>query len=60
MKSWTIDDTSRLKKIIDRLYAEDGKYICRVIYRDPLKGIYIKLLLIYVFILRGSVVAAVD
>jgi len=51
MKSLTIDDTSRLKKIIYSLPAEDGKYICRIIYRDPFKGIYIKLLLIYVLIL---------
>ena len=51
MKSWTADNSNRLKKIIDRLSAEDGKYICRVIYRDPFTDIYSILLIIYVFIL---------
>jgi len=51
MKSWTVDNSNKLKKIIDRLSPEDGKYICRVIYRDPLTGVYSNLLIIYVFIL---------
>ena len=51
MKSWTVDKRNKLKKILGRLSAEDGKYICRVIYRDPLTDIYKKLLIIYVFII---------
>jgi Concanavalin A-like lectin/glucanases superfamily/VanZ like family len=43
--------TNKLKNILDRLSPEDGEYICRFIYRDPFKGVYLKLLLIYVFIL---------
>ena len=57
MKSWTVDDTSRLKKIIDRLSAEDGKYICRAIYRDPLSHIYLKLNRFTVFMPSGMPLA---
>ena len=31
------DRDKRLKKILNRLSTEDGKYICRLIYSDPLK-----------------------
>ena len=51
MKYWTDDNSSKLKKIIDRLSVEDGKHICRVICRDPFIDIYSILLVIYVFIL---------
>jgi len=51
MKSWTVDNSNRLKKIIGRLSTEDGKYICRVVYRDPFTDIYSVLLIIYIFIL---------
>ena len=53
MKSGRTDDTNRLKKIVDRLSAEDGKYICSVIYKDPFTDIYPMLLVIYIFILGG-------
>ena len=45
------ENTNRLKKIVDRLSPEDGKYICSVVYRDPLTDIYPILSIIYVFIL---------
>lgn len=45
------DNSNRLKHIIDRLSPEDGKYICKVIYRDPFSNIYSILLILYVFIL---------
>ena len=47
------DRDNRLKKILRGLSAEDGKYICRLIYSDPLAGIYWMLLIIYFFILSG-------
>ncbi|MFC1880779.1 LamG-like jellyroll fold domain-containing protein [Thermodesulfobacteriota bacterium] len=47
------DNTNRLKKIVDRLSPEDGKYICRVIYKDPFTDTYPILLIIYIFILGG-------
>jgi hypothetical protein len=53
MKSCSVEDTKKLKKIIDKLSVQDGKYICRVIYGDRLADIYTKLLIIYVFILGG-------
>ena len=43
----------RLRNILNKLPAEDGKYICRFIYSDPLAGIYWLLLIIYVCILAG-------
>lgn len=46
-----VDNTNRLKKIVDRLSTEDEKYICRVICRDPFTDIYSILLATYVFIL---------
>jgi VanZ family protein len=60
MKSWTHDTIDRLKTIIDSLSAEDGKFICRVIYRDPLKNIYSILLIIYAFILGISLLWPFD
>jgi VanZ family protein len=51
LKSWTTEETGRLKKIIEKLSPEDGEFIWRIIHRDPLKGIYIKLMLIYVLLL---------
>jgi hypothetical protein len=53
MKSWTNNNCNRLKKIIDRLSAENGRYICRLIHRDLFKDIYPILIIIYVFILGG-------
>ena len=53
MKSWTVDNSNRLKKIIGKLSTEDGKYICRIIYRDPFTDIYSILLILYVFLLGG-------
>ena len=47
------DRDIRLKKILHRLSIEDGRYICKLIYSDPLAGIYWLLLLIYVCILAG-------
>ena len=47
------DRDKRLKKILNKLPAEDGKYICRLIYSDPLAGIYWLLLITYVCILAG-------
>ena len=47
------DRDQRLKKILNKLSTEDGKYICRLIYSDPLAGIYWLLLIIYVCILAG-------
>jgi len=46
-------DSNRLKKILDKLSDEDGKYICEVIYRDPFTDIYKKLFFVYVLILGG-------
>jgi VanZ family protein len=43
----------RLKTILNKLSAEDGKQICRLIYSDPLAGIYWLLLIVYVCILAG-------
>jgi VanZ family protein len=45
------DNTNRLKKIVERLSPEEGKYICRAVYRDPLTNIYWMLLIIYVCIM---------
>ena len=47
------DRDKRLKKILNRLSTEDGKYICRLIYSDPLAGIYGLLLMIYICILAA-------
>jgi hypothetical protein len=47
------DRDNKLKKILQRLPVEDGKYICRLIYSDPLAGIYWLLLIIYVCILAA-------
>ena len=69
MKSWTADNgytmnsndrDDRLKKILHRLPIEDGKYICRLIYSDPLKDIYWLLLIIYVLILAGFILWPFD
>ena len=60
MKSWTYDTINRLRKIVSKLSTEDGKFICRVIYRDPLTGIYSILLIIYVFILGSSLLWPFD
>lgn len=60
MKSWTHGTINRLKKIIDRLPAEDGKFISRVIYRDPLTDAYSILLIIYAFILASSLLWPFD
>ena len=53
MKFRAIENNNRLIKIISELSDEDGKYICRVIHRDHLADISLKLLIIYVFILGG-------
>jgi len=53
MKNWTGENCNRLKRIIERISIEDGKYICRIIYKDPFTDIYSILLIIYVFILGG-------
>jgi len=45
------DNINRLKKIVKKISAEDGKYICKVIYEDPLSDIYPILLILYVIIL---------
>jgi hypothetical protein len=47
------DRDKRLKKILNKLSVEDAKYICRMIYSDPLAGIYWLLLFIYICILAG-------
>ena len=47
------ENTNRLKKIVDKLSPEDGKYICRVIYKDQFTDTYPILLIIYIFILGG-------
>ena len=47
------DRDNRLKKILSKLSTEDGKHICRLIYSDPLAGIYWLLLIVYVCILAG-------
>jgi VanZ family protein len=54
------DRDNRLKKILHRLPIEDGKYICRLIYSDPLKDIYWVLLIIYVLILAGFILWPFD
>ena len=43
----------RLRNILNNLSTEDGKLICRLIYSDPLAGVYWLLLIIYVCILAG-------
>ena len=53
MKFWTVGGSIRLKKIINSLSIEDGKYICRLIYSDPFTDIYSILLILYVFVLGG-------
>jgi hypothetical protein len=53
MKSRKVDDTGRLSKIIDRLSPEDGKYICKIFFRDPFTDTYSILLIFYIFILIG-------
>lgn len=60
MKSWTNDTLNGLKKILDRLSIEDSKFICKVIYRDPLTNIYPILLILYAFILGGSLLWPFD
>jgi len=45
------DNINRLKKIVDRLSTEDGKYLCTVIYSDPITKLYSILLILYIFIL---------
>jgi VanZ family protein len=45
------NNIDRLKKVVEKLSAEDGNYICRVVYRDPFTDIYSILLTVYVFIL---------
>ena len=60
MKSWTHGTINRLKKIIDSLPAEDGKFICRIIYRDPLTDAYSILLIIYAFILASCLLWPFD
>ena len=47
------DRDKRLRNILNKLPAEDGKHICRLIYSDPLAGIYWLLLIIYACILAG-------
>ena len=47
------DRDKRLRNILNKLPVEDGKYICRFIYSDPLAGIYGLLLIIYTCILAG-------
>ena len=54
MKSLATDDyTNTLKKILERISPADGKYICKVVYRDPFTDIYSILLIIYILILGG-------
>lgn len=53
MKFRRADDANRLKGIADKLSEEEGRYICRVLYKDPFKIAYPILLLIYIFILGG-------
>ena len=54
MKTRATDNyTNKLKKILERLSPEDGKYICRFVYRDPFTDLYSILLIIYVLILGG-------
>jgi VanZ family protein len=48
-----LDRDKRLKEILNKLSTEDGKHICRLIYSDPLAGIYWLLLIVYVCILAG-------
>jgi hypothetical protein len=48
-----IDRDKRLKKILTKLSIEDGNHICKLIYSDPLTGIYWLLLIVYVGILAG-------
>jgi len=47
------DRDKRLRNILNKLPAKDGKHICRLIYSDPLAGIYWLLLIIYACILAG-------
>ncbi len=60
MKFWTVangyammshDLYTKLKDILNKLPAEDGQYICRLISSDPLTFIYWKLLVAYSCIL---------
>jgi len=53
MKSCMAENRNKLIKIINKLSIDDGKYICRVIYRDPFKDIYPFLIIVYIFILSG-------
>lgn len=53
MKFRTIENSKGLIKILGGLSVEDREYICRVIHRDQFADIYLKLLIIYVFILGG-------
>jgi hypothetical protein len=41
----------RLKKILDRLSPEDGRYLCRLVAGDPLAGVFTKLVPAYILIL---------
>ncbi len=54
------DRDNRLKNILHKLSIEDGKYICRCIYSDPLTDTYRLLLIIYVLILTGFVLWPFD
>ncbi len=58
MKFLRVND--RLIKIIDCSSAEGGKYIFRAIYSNPFTEIYSVLLVLYVFILAGSLLWPFD
>ena len=51
MKFKTKAINSKLKVILGRLPTEDGKYVCRAIYNDPLSDIYSIIVIFYVIIL---------
>lgn len=47
------DNIKKLKKIVNSLSTENGKFICKLVYRDPFTDTYSILLIIYIVILAG-------